>query len=40
MSLFYYSPIVFALAMLMLIFVKHGEAIPDDIIREAEEADA
>lgn len=40
MSLFYYSPIVFALAMLMLIFVKHGEAIPDDIIKEAEEADA
>ena len=40
MSLFYYSPIVFALAMLMLIFVKHGEAIPDNLIQEAEEADA
>ena len=32
--------IVFALAMLMLIFVKHGEAIPDNLIQEAEEADA
>lgn len=40
MSLFYYSPVVFALAMLMLIFVKHGEAIPDNLIQEAEEADA
>lgn len=40
MSLFYYSPIVFALAMLMLMFVKHGEAIPDELIKEAEEADA
>ncbi len=37
MSLFYYSPIVFALAILMLIFVKHGEAIPQELINEAEE---
>lgn len=36
MSLFYYSPVVFALAMVMLIFVKHGEAIPDEVIKEAE----
>ena len=36
MSLFYYSPVVFALAMVMLIFVKHGEAIPDNVIKEAE----
>lgn len=35
MSLFYYSPVVFALAMVMLIFVKHGEAIPDNVIKEA-----
>ncbi len=40
MSLFYYSPVVFALAMVMLIFVKHGEAIPDELIKEAEEAEA
>lgn len=40
MSLFYYSPVVFALAMIMLLFVKHGEAIPDELIKEAEEADA
>ncbi|MCD7828740.1 MAG: MFS transporter [Clostridiales bacterium] len=37
MSLFYYSPIVFALAIIMLLFVKHGEAIPDDMIKAAEE---
>ena len=39
MSLFYYSPVVFALAMLMLMFVKHGEAIPDELIKEAKEAE-
>ncbi len=38
MSLFYYSPIVFAVAILMLIFVKHGEAIPQELIEKAEEA--
>ncbi len=38
MSLFYYSPIVFAVAILMLIFVKHGEAIPQEVIDKAEEA--
>ena len=38
MSLFYYSPIMFALACLLLIFVKHGEAVPDDVIKAAEEA--
>ena len=38
MSLFYYSPIVFAAAILMLIFVKHGEAIPQELIEKAEEA--
>ena len=38
MSLFYYSPIMFALACIMLVFVKHGEAVPDEVIKEAEEA--
>ena len=38
MSLFYYSPIMFALACILLIFVKHGEAVPDEVIKEAEEA--
>lgn len=36
MSLFYYSPIMFALAICFLIFVKHGESkITDDMIKEA-----
>ncbi len=39
MSLFYYSPIMFALAVILIAFVKHGEAIPDEIIKEAEEND-
>lgn len=39
MSLFYYSPIVFAVAIIALMFVKHGEAIPDEVIKEAEQAD-
>ena len=39
MSLFYYSPVVFALAIVMLIFVKHGEAIPEHLIKEAAAAD-
>ena len=38
MSLFYYSPVMFALACIMLVFVKHGEAVPDEVIKEAEEA--
>ncbi|MBE6812352.1 MAG: SLC45 family MFS transporter [Ruminococcaceae bacterium] len=38
MSLFYYSPVMFALACLLLVFVKHGEAVPDALIKEAEEA--
>lgn len=37
MSLFYYSPIMFALAVLLIAFVKHGEAIPDEMIKKAEE---
>ena len=37
MSLFYYSPIMFALAIVLLLFVKHGEAIPQDIIKKIED---
>ncbi len=37
MSLFYYSPIMFALAIGLLVFVKHGEAVPDDIVKKIEE---
>lgn len=40
MSLFYYSPICFALGILMVIFVKHGEAIPQDIVDKIEEDNA
>lgn len=40
MSLFYYSPIVFLAAIIMLMFVKHGEAeIPDEVIKAAEQED-
>ncbi len=39
MSLFYYSPVMFALAVILICFVKHGEAIPDELIKEAEEND-
>ncbi len=39
MSLFYYSPIMFAIAIILIMFVKHGEAIPDEIIKEAEQDD-
>ncbi len=40
MSLFYYSPVLFLLAILMLVFVKHGEAIPQDVIDKVEEENA
>ncbi len=40
MSLFYYSPVCFAAAILMILFVKHGEAIPQDIIDKVEEENA
>lgn len=40
MSLFYYSPVVFLIAIIMLMFVKHGEAeIPDEIIEQASQDD-
>ena len=37
MSLFYYSPVMFALAIILLMFVKHGEAIPQDVIKKIED---
>lgn len=38
-SLFVYCPICFALSFLCILGVRHGEAIPDEIIQEAEMAD-
>lgn len=40
MSLFYYCPIAFVLSILCIIFVKHGEAIPDEIIKQVKEENA
>ncbi len=40
MSLFYYSPICFALGIFMIIFVKHGEAIPQEVVDKIEEENA
>ena len=40
MSLFYYSPICFALGIFMIIFVKHGEAVPQEIVDKIEEENA
>lgn len=40
MSLFYYCPIAFALSLLCILVVKHGEAIPQDIIDKIEEENA
>ena len=39
MSLFYYAPVAFAASILCILLVKHGEAIPDEVIKEAEEND-
>ncbi len=36
MSLFYYAPVAFAIAILFLLVVKHGEALPDEVIKAAE----
>ncbi|MCR5149928.1 MAG: MFS transporter [Clostridiales bacterium] len=38
MSLFYYCPIAFILSLICILFVKHGEAIPDEIIKQIEES--
>ncbi len=34
MSLFYYCPVAFILSALCIIFVKHGEAIPDEVVKQ------
>lgn len=39
MSLFYYSPIMFVLSMLCILVVKHGEALPDEVIKAAQQDD-
>ena len=40
MSLFIYSPIMFILSILCILFVKHGEAIPQEIVDKIEEENA
>lgn len=40
MSLFYYAPIAFVAAILCILIVKHGEAIPQEIIDKVEEENA
>ena len=37
MSLFWYAPVVFVLSILCILFVKHGEAIPQAVIDKIEE---
>ncbi len=41
LSLFYYSPIAFVLSVLCILVVRHGEAIPQEVVKqvEAENAD-
>lgn len=38
-TLFVFSPIAFILSLLCILCVKHGEAIPDNLIKEAEMSD-
>ena len=40
LSLFVYSPIMFLLSILCILFVKHGEAIPQEIVDKIEEENA
>lgn len=40
LSLFVYSPIMFVLSILCILFVKHGEAIPQEIVDKIEEENA
>ena len=40
MSLFWYAPAVFVLAILCISVVKHGEAIPQEVIDKIEEENA
>ena len=37
LSLFVYSPIMFILSILCILFVKHGEAVPDEVIKQIQE---
>ena len=37
MSLFVYSPVMFMLSILCILFVKHGEAIPEAVVKAAKE---
>ena len=36
LSLFYYSPIAFVLSVLCILVVKHGEAIPQEVVKQVE----
>ncbi len=36
LSLFYYSPIMFVLSLICILFVKHGEAVPQEIVDQIE----
>ncbi len=36
MSLFVYSPVMFVLSMLCILVVRHGEALPDEVLKAAE----
>ncbi len=38
MSLFVYSPVMFMLSILCILVVKHGEAVPEDVVKAAKEA--
>ena len=40
LSLFVYSPVMFILSIACILFVKHGEAIPQEIINKVEEENA
>lgn len=40
LSLFVYSPIMFVLSIICIFFVKHGEAIPQEIVDKVEEENA
>lgn len=39
MSLFVFSPVAFMLALLCIFLVRHGEAVPDELIKEAQMAE-
>ncbi len=39
LSLFIYSPVMFIISILLILFVKHGEAVPDEIVKEVAQDD-